>query len=175
MVMVLTIALGMGANSAMFGVANGVLRPLPVKAPEEILVLATQTPGDETGFQFQMSYRGLQDFRQQADAFQDLFGTILQIRGFSTRGKSTQFVYSAVTGNYFSTLGVQPAVGRLFRPGEGERSGGSLVMVLGYSFWQKRFGGNPHVIGTQVRVDGCPATVVGVTAKGFHGTYAGAD
>ena len=49
------------------------------------------------------------------------------------------------------------------------------MVVLGYSFWQKRFGGNPHVIGTQVRVDGCPATVVGVTAKGFHGTYAGAD
>jgi predicted permease len=174
-VMVLTIALGMGANCAMFGVANGLLRPLPVKAPEQIVVLATQTPGDETGFQFQLSYRGLRDFRQQADVFQDLFGTILQIRGFSTGGKSTQFVYSAVTGNYFSTLGVRPAVGRLFGPGEGERSRGSSLIVLGYSFWQKRFGGNPHIVGTQVRVDGCPATVVGVTAKGFHGTYAGAD
>jgi predicted permease len=175
MVMVLTIALGMGANSAMFGVANGLLRPLPVKAPEQIVVLANQTPGDETGFQFQISYRGLRDFSQQADVFHDVFGTILQIRGFSTGGKSTEFVYSAVTGNYFSTLGVQPAVGRLLRPGEGETSGRSLVVVLGYAFWQKRFGGNPHVIGTQVRVDGCPVTVVGVTAKGFHGTYAGAD
>src|SRR5690349_7163812 len=85
-VIVLTLSLGMGANSAMFGVANGLLRPLPVKAAGQIVVLAAQTPGDETGFQFQLSYRGPQDIGQRTDVFQDLFGTMLQIRGFSTGG-----------------------------------------------------------------------------------------
>ncbi|MBV8831096.1 MAG: ABC transporter permease [Acidobacteriaceae bacterium] len=174
-VIVLTLSLGMGANSAMFGVANGLLRPLPVKAAGQIVVLAAQTPGDETGFQFQLSYRGLQDIGQRTDVFQDLFGAMLQIRGFSTGGKSTQFLYSAVSGGYFSALGVRAAAGRLFRPGEGESPGGPLLMVLGHSFWQKRFGGNPNVIGTQVRVDGQAVTIVGVTAKGFHGLYAGVD
>jgi predicted permease len=174
-VIVLTLALGMGANSVMFGVVNGLLRPLPVKVPEQIVVLAAQIPGDETGFQFQFSYRGMQDIGQRSDVFQNLFGTILQIRGFSKGGKSTRFLFSAVSGDYFSALGVRAAAGRLFRPGEGEHCGGPLLVALGYSFWQKRFGGNPNVIGTQVRVDGQAATVVGVTAKGFHGIYAGAD
>src|SRR5215469_5949529 len=172
---VLTIALGMGANSAMFGVVHGLLRTLPVKDPDQLVVLAAQTPGDETGFQFQLSYRALQDFSRETQAFQNVFATTLQIRGFSTTGKSSAFVYSAVSGNYFSALGVEPAAGRLFCPGEGEHTGAAPVVVLGYSFWQKRFGGNHDVIGTQVRVDGHPATVVGVAAKGFHGTYAGAD
>ena len=174
-VIVVTLALGMGANSAMFGVANGLLRPLPVKAPEQIVVLAAETPGDQTGFQFQLSYRGLQDLRQGTDVFQRLFGALLQIRGFSTGGKSSQFVCSAVSGEYFSTLGVRASAGRVFAPGEGEQAGASLLLVLGHSFWQKRFGGDPAVIGTQVRVDGKTATVVGVAAKEFHGLYSGVD
>lgn len=174
-VMVLTIALGMGANAAMFGVVNGLLRPLPVKAPEQIVVLAAQTPGDETGFQFQLSYRQLQDLRREAGVFQDVFGTVLQLRGFSSGGRTTQFLASAVSGNYFSALGVVPAAGRLFRSGEGERPGGPLMVVLGYSFWQRKFGADPKAIGAQVRLDGHPATIAGVTAKGFHGIYAGAD
>ena len=174
-VIVVTLALGMGANSAMFGVANGLLRPLPVKEPQQIVVLAAETPGDQTGLQFQLSYRALQDLRQGTVVFQGLFGTMLQIRGFSTGGKSSQFVFSAVSGDYFSTLGVRPAVGRLFVPGEGEHTGGPLLLVLGHSFWLKKFRGDLNVVGKQVRVDGQTATVVGVAAKEFHGLYSGVD
>jgi hypothetical protein len=86
-----------------------------------------------------------------------------------------QFLYSAVTGNFFSALNIDPALGRFFRPGEGESSGGEIAIVLGHSFWQKKFGGDPAVVGKPVRFDGRPATVIGVAPKEFHGLYAGAD
>jgi hypothetical protein len=174
-VLVLTIALGIGVNTGIFGILNGFLRPLPVRAPEQIVVVAADTKDDASGFQFRFSYAALEDFRRRADCFRDLFGFNSEIGGFSTGGKSTQILYSAVTGNYFSALGVTPALGRLFVPGEGENAGADLTMVLGYAFWQSRLGGDPNVIGKQIRLSGRTATVVGVAAKGFHGTFSNAD
>jgi predicted permease len=169
-VVILTLALGIGANTAIFGLVNGLLlRPLPVKSPEQIMVLAAQVQGDTLGI-FTFSYSELVDLRKQADAFSDLFASQVNLGGLSYGGKANQFVYGYVTGNYFSGLGLQPALGRLFLPAEAEAGGKDPYIVLGYDFWQKRFGGDPGVVGKQALLDGQEATIIGVSPKGFQGT-----
>jgi putative ABC transport system permease protein len=170
LIVVLTMALGMGANTAIFGIVNGtLLRPLPVKSPDQVVVLAGRLQGDTLGV-YQFSYSQLADFRKQADAFSDLFASEADLGGISYGGKADQFVFSHVTGNYFSALGVKPALGRLFLPTEGEEGGKDSYVVLGYTFWQKRFGGDPDIVGKQALVNGKEATIIGVAQKGFQGT-----
>jgi putative ABC transport system permease protein len=169
-IVILTLALGIGANTAIFGIVNGLLlRPLPVKLPQQIMVLAAKVQGDTLGI-FTLSYPQLADFRKQADAFSDLFASAVDLGGLSFDGKGNQFLYCRVTGNYFSALGVQAALGRLFLPTEGEAGGRDPYIVLGYSFWQKRFGGDASVVGRQALIDGQEATIIGVAPMGFHGT-----
>jgi predicted permease len=169
-IVILTLALGIGANTAIFGLVNGILlRPLPVKSPEQIMMLAGEVQGDTLGI-FQLSYSQLVDLRKQSDAFSDVFASQVNLGGLSYEGKANQFVYSWVTGNYFSGLGVRPALGRLFLPAEGEAGGKDPYIVLGYDFWQKRYGGDPAVVGKQALIDGQEATIIGVTPKGFQGT-----
>ncbi len=172
---VLTISLGIGANTAMFSVLNGFLRPLPVPDPDRIVVLAEQNPNDEAGMGFRFSYPALTDLRHQTSGFSDIFASNTLLGGLNVNGKITQFVYSAVTGNFFTGLGLRPAAGRVFLPGEGERSGSELIVVLGYSCWQKRFGGDPGAIGRQVRIDGATARVIGVVPKEFYGVQSGLE
>jgi len=169
-IVVLTLALGIGANTAIFGLVNGILlRPLPVKSPEQLMVLAGQVKGDTLGI-FTLSYPQLVDLRKQADAFSDVFASQTNFGGLSYAGKANQFVYGYVTGNYFSGLGVQPALGRLFLPTEGEEGGKDPYIVLGYDFWKKQFGGDAGVVGKQALIDGQQATIIGVAPKGFQGT-----
>jgi predicted permease len=170
LIVVLTLALGIGANTAIFGIVNGLLlRPLPVKSPEQIMVLAGKLQGDTLGI-FTLSYAQLVDFRKQAEAFSDVFASRIDLGGLSYGGKANQFIYGHVTRNYFSSLGVQAAVGRIFLPAEGEAGGKDSYIVLGYSYWQKRFGGDPSVVGKQALIDGQEATIIGVAPKEFHGT-----
>ena len=173
-VVVLTIALGIGVNTAVFSILNGFLRPLPVRTPDNIVVLAADTKGDETGFRFTFSYAALQDLRQ-SDSFTDVFAFTPSLAGLSSGDRTSRFLYSAVSGNFFSALGVRPALGRFFVSGEGEHTGAELTVVLGHSFWRKQFGGDASVIGRQVRINGRTATVIGVTAIDFHGLTAGVD
>ena len=169
-IVVLTLALGVGANTAIFGIVNGLLlRPLPVKSPDQITVLAAKVPGDTLGI-FTLSYPQLVDFRKQAGAFSDLFAYQVDLGGLSVAGQGSQFLYCRVTGNYFSSLGVQAALGRLFLPTEAEAGGRDPYIILGYSYWQKRFGGDPSVVGKQALMDGQEATILGVAPMGFHGT-----
>ncbi len=102
--------------------------------------------------------------------FSDVFASQVNLGGLSYSGKANQFVYGYVTGNYFSGLGVQPALGRLFLPAEAEAGGRDPYVVLGYDCWQKKFGGDPGVVGKQALLDGEEATIIGVTPKGFQGT-----
>jgi predicted permease len=132
-------------------------------------------PGDETGFRYRFSYPALNDYRTETGAFSDVFAFDTRIAGLTARGRTTQFVFHSVTGNFFSGLGVRPLLGRLIEPGEGEHPGGEHVVVLGYQFWQRRFGGDPGVIGETVRVDGVQARIVGVTPPAFHGLYQGGE
>ena len=170
-----TLALGSGANTAIFSCANGFLRPLPVKSPDQIVVLAAQTRNDQTGLRYRFSFSALQDLRRQADRFSDILAFCPLLGGFHSAGHVTPFLYFAVTGNYFSGLGVKPALGRFFRPGEGETPGAETSVVLGYSYWEKNLGGDPGVIGREVRLDGVGTRIIGVVPKEFLGSWAGAE
>ena len=172
---VLTLALGIGANTGIFSLLNGFLRPLPVPDADRIVVLAAEMPGDDTGFRFGFSLPALNDYRGETAVFSDVFGWETRIAGLTANGKTTQFLYHAVTGNLFTGLQLPPAIGRAFVPGEGERRGEEAVVMLAYQFWQRRFGGDPGVIGTVVRLDGVPTRVIGVTPQAFHGLYQGAE
>jgi len=170
LVAVLTLALGTGVNTTVFSVINGILlRPMPVAHPEQIVVLATQQEGS-SGFQ-SFSYPDYQDIRRQSDTFSDILAYRVSLVGLSVNGKGEHCVISRVTGNYFSTAGIQPALGRLILPSEGQTPGADPVFVLGYAYWQKRFGGDKNIIGKQVEMDGHPVTIVGVAPRGFAGMY----
>lgn len=167
---VLTLGLAIGVNATVFSVINGLLlRPMPVPHPEQIVVLGSQQGGSQD---FQLfSYPDYLDIRRQADTFSDILAFRVSLVGVSVDGKGDHCIISRVTGNYFTTAGIQPALGRLILPKEGQTAGADPVFVLGYTYWQKRFGGDLNVIGKQVEMDGHPVTIVGVTPKGFPGMY----
>jgi macrolide transport system ATP-binding/permease protein len=175
LLVVLTVSLGIGANTAVFSLVNGFHRPLPVHDPDRIVVLAGQTKGDETGFRYRLSLLQIIDLRHQATQFSDVFGADINQGGMSISGHAYPFLYSYVTGNFFNGLRVAPALGRLFQPGEGEHPGSEPLLVLSYSFWQKHLGGRPDIVGQLIRLDGFDTRVIGVTPLEFHGVYEGLD
>jgi predicted permease len=168
---VLTLGLGIGANTAIFSVVNWLLlRPLPVSHPSELTVVAYQQKKGPIESHF--SYPGFQDVRQQTTGvFSDVLGYAFGLDGLSVNGRSDRVLTAYVTGNYFTSLGLTPAFGRLILPSEGKTAGADPYLVLGYSYWQTRFGGDPDVVGKQASVDGHPVTIVGVAPKGFQGLY----
>jgi len=168
---IVTLALGMAANTTIFSVVNGLLlRPLPVPHPEQVTVLALQQSGTPELQSF--SYPDFLDLRSQSDSIGDLFAYRTSLAGLTVDKKGDHCIISRVSNNYFSVLGIAPAAGRLILPTEGISPGADPIVVLGYSYWQKRFASDPSVIGKHVEVNGHPATIVGVTPKGFYGTYA---
>ena len=170
-IVVLTLALGIGANACVFNLINGYwLRPLPVPDPGRIALLAAQQAGNSP-FLYTFSYLDFNDFRKQAASFANVLLYDVALGGISADNKADEFLYSHVSGNFFAALGVRPLLGRLILPDEENQPGRQPSMVLGYSFWQKRFGGDPRVIGKQVKVNGQPATIVGVAPQEFHGAY----
>jgi macrolide transport system ATP-binding/permease protein len=168
---IVTLALGMAANTTIFCVVNGlILRPLPVPHAEQMTVLALQQAGTAELQSF--SYPDFQDLRSQSESIGNLLAYRVSLAGLAVDGKGDHCIISRVSNNYFSVLGITPAAGRLILPTEGIAPGADPIVVLGYSYWQKRFAGDPSVIGKHVEMNGHPATIVGVTPKGFYGTYA---
>ena len=171
---IVTLALGMAVNTALFSVINGfLLRPLPVPHPEQITVFSLQQASLPDFHRF--SYPDFEDLRAQTDTFSDIFAYRVALVAISVDQKADHSIVSRVSNNFFSALGVQPAYGRLILPSEGLTPGADPIMVLGYSYWRKRFGSDPGVVGKKVEVNGRPFTVVGVAAQDFHGTYSVLD
>jgi predicted permease len=169
---VLTLAIGLGANTALYGLLNAALRPLPVPHPEQLVSIAAETKDDNTGgFQYSFSIDAMKDFQERADPFTTVFGQMLRVGGLSTDGRASQFWFAAVSDNYFTGLGVTAAHGTLFTT----PSGSPVHVVLGHTFWMKTFGGDPGVIGKAIRVDGSPAVITGVVSKSFRGTLMGVE
>src|SRR5271170_4021035 len=170
-VAVITLALGIGANTAIFSMVDAfLLRPLPVANPAQITVLAFQQQHGRFLTQFSLAdYRDIQN--QTTEVFSDVLAYQFGLDGLSVGGKADRVMTNYVSGNYFSALGLKPALGRLILPSEGAVPGADPVMVLAYSYWQTRFGGDPGIVGRRVSVDGHPITIVGVAPKGFVGVY----
>ena len=169
----LTLALGVGVNTAVFSVVNAIiLRPLPVRDGDRFVVIASQNTSSRTlrG----LSFADLQDYRAATgDVFDDIAGYSVGFLGLAVQGgRPERVLVTWVTGNYFALLDIRPALGRVIRADEGGRGRADPVVVLGYSTWQRRFGGDRSVVGQTVSVNGQPHTVVGVVPPDFLGTFA---
>src|SRR5271163_5350152 len=167
---VLTLALGIGANTAIFSLVNSLLlKPLPVPNSERITTLV---PREDNGpLQQTFSWPEFKEVRaQSARSFSDIFAYTLGLDGLAVQGQQPdRTLTSYVSGNYFDGLGLKPAAGRLLLPSEGEVIGRDPVIVLGYDYWKQRFNSEPNVVGRQVTLNGHPVTIVGVAPKGFGG------
>jgi putative ABC transport system permease protein len=176
---VITLALGIGANTAIFSLMNQVLlRQLPVKNPNELVLL--RAPGPQTGhvstdgdstesFSYPM-YKGLRDTNS-------VFTGILARYGFSasvaSRGQTDRATGEVVSGNYFEVLGVQPAIGRMFSQDDDRVPSAEPYVVLSYSYWKRHFGGDPSVLNKVLLINNVEMTVVGVAQAGFTGVQVG--
>jgi predicted permease len=171
---ILTLALGIAVNTTLFSVVNGfLLRPLPVPHPEQITVFALEQSAIPGNHHF--SYPDFADLRDQSDSFTEVFAFRVTLAGLATDQHADHCLISRVSSNYFPALGIQPAYGRLLLPTEGRAPGTDPVLVLGYSYWRKRFGSDPNVVGKKVVVNEHPFTIVGVAPKEFKGTYSVLD
>ena len=168
LIAIFALALGIGANTAIFSVVNAVLlQPLPYRAPNELVWLWGTNPLNEIPKEA-ASYPDFNDWRQQAQSFQSMAGfanssAILTGDG----GEPERLPGGVVLGDFFTVLGVEPALGRKFLPEESEQ-GKSRVVILSQELWQRRFGGDPNIIGRQITVSGNPSTIVGVLPAGFQ-------
>ena len=167
---VLTLALGIGANTAIFSLVNSLLlKPLPVANPQQLASLGQRQ--NHGALLQSFSWPEFKQIRAQTqDSFSGVFVYALSLDGFATEGhRPERMLTSYVSGNYFETLGLKPAAGRLLLPSEGEVLGRDAVMVLDYDFWKQRFNSDPNVVGRQATINGHPFTIVGVAPKGFGG------
>jgi len=168
-VAVLTLALGIGANTAIFSIVDSLLfRPLPVKDPGQLHVLTLRQKNGPVLTRFSIAdFRDLQE--QTAEVFSGVSGYLFGMDGVSTGGKADRLLTNYVSTNYFTVLGIQPELGRFILPSDGEGTGASPVMVISHSYWQDHFGGDPAIVGRKATVNGHPVTIVGVAPAGFYG------
>jgi len=177
LVVVLTLGLGIGANTAIFSMVDWlVLRTLPIAHPAEMHFLAFSRPGEHSEVEF--SYPEFLDIQKQTtDVFSGLtpfiFGGLAGEQNSQsglTADGTTQAVQTAyVGGDFFSVMGLTPAAGRFILSSEGKAVGADPVVVLSYSYWQNRFSADPAIIGKAVSINGHPVTIIGVAPKGFLG------
>jgi predicted permease len=166
---VLSLALGIGASTAIFSMFHTLmLRMLPVRQPEELVSLY-RTGGWGSGI---ASYPLYQEIGKRSNLFQGVIGSTTAAKthfrtGSGDRLESVQSEF--VTGNYFGVLGVAPALGRVFSPADDRTPHAHPVVVLSYDFWRNRFGGDPAIVGRGLVLDDQPMTVIGVGAAGFRG------
>ncbi len=170
-VVLLIVALGVGANSAIFSVVRSLLlRPLPMEDPDRVVRLYERFSegGDEA--ELNLTYSTWQRWRQYNEVFTDIGAATGESLTLTGRGEA-QFVPAArVSSNFFSVLGVHPVIGRDFLPEE-DRPGAGPVALIGYGFWQRQFSGSVSAIGRTIDLDGTPHTVIGVLPPSFRHPY----
>jgi predicted permease len=170
LVALVTLMLGIGANVVVFGVVNAVLlHPLDVSDPQNLYQLRFKPW--TSGKALTTSYPAFEDFQQRNTTFSELAGFYGYCEARLSWGNSTRSVYGyAVTGNYFEMLGVQPEVGRFIQATDEHGPNSAPYIVLSDSLWRSAFNADPRVIGTTVRLNKDPFTVLGVAPPQFHGT-----
>jgi predicted permease len=165
-VALLTLALGIGANTAIFSVVNGVLlQPLDFKDPDELVRIWESSPG--RGFpRFSTSPPNFEDWRLQNQVFEGMFASNLGSYNLTGGDRPESIPGAQVTPEFLSVLGVEPMLGRGILPEEG-KPGGARVVVLSHGLWQRRFGSDPNVLSQRIQLDGESYAVIGVMPEGF--------
>jgi predicted permease len=168
-VAILTLALGIGANTAIFSVLDKLLvRPLPVKDPQRLALVGQ--PRRDGNVDFDFNYPLFLDYQRHNTVFSQLSATSEMDVGLGTGGATDRQRALVVSGNYFAMLGVNAALGRTFANNEGTEIDDAPVVVLSHGLWQRRFGADPQVIGRNVTINARPFTVIGVAPREFSGT-----
>jgi len=168
LVAVLTLALGIGANAAIFSLTDEVLlQSLPVANPQQLVAVTALDP--KTGFTNSFSYPMYQDLRDKNEVLSGLLARAGTAMSMSYEGRNDRVSGELVSGNYYEVLGVRPWAGRLFTKDDDLTPGAHPVAVLSYRFWESRFGKDPNLIGKTILLNEQPLTVIGVTPPAFYG------
>jgi putative ABC transport system permease protein len=179
-VAILTLAIGIGASTAIFSLLDQVLlRRLPVQKPEQLVVL--RSPGDVSGSRWgdggpegqTFSYPMFKALRGKNEALTGLLARYVTSVSVTYQGDTELAECELVSGNYFEVLGVRPALGRVFSMNDEQAPGANPVVVLSNGYWKRHFGANPQVLNQSVPINGTPMTVVGVAQQGFKGVQTG--
>src|SRR5438552_3151663 len=166
---VIVLALGIGANTAMFSLVNTLFFAPPAYAkPHEVVQLFSQDKKNPKAFRG-FSYPTYLDIREQNTVFSDAMSFNLALIGVGQKGDTRRAFAAIVSSNYFSVLGVPLARGRAFLPEEETPGRNTSVAIVSYSYWRKH-DLDPSVLGSQLLINGRPFTIVGITSKGFVGT-----
>jgi putative ABC transport system permease protein len=172
-VAVLSLALGIGANTAIFSLIDTLMLPmLPVREPEQLVELLDKYPGEPRGSFFPRG--SYEHFRDQNHVFSGLIG--VNASGFSVRGPGGEPEATdgeCVTGSFFPVLGVKPAIGRLLGPEDDHAGAAGAAAVVSWSYWRNRFNLDPAIVGKRIVVEDTPVTIVGVTPREFIGLQVG--
>ncbi len=183
-VAILTLALALGANTAIFGVLNGaLLKSLPVPHPNELVMLTDPNAsmvlgGTLPGARSLLTYAEFLQLRDSVTTLSSLCAVQLTLERWPIRvaaSEPEQARGRLVSESYFSTFGVRPAIGRFFTQRDATALGQDPYAVISYSYWQRRFGGSPAVIGTTIRLRRASVVIVGVAARGFQGATVGQE
>jgi predicted permease len=171
-VAVISIALGLGANTAIFTLVDqALLRLLPVKDPQQLVLLHGRGGwhGNSQGDQYVLTYPIYEALRDRNEVFSSVFARRNYAMQVAVQGRTERVPGELVSGNYFSVLGVGAALGRVITAEDDKTPGEHPVAVISHSYWQARFGGDPNVIGTKIIVNDTPLTIIGVSQRGFDG------
>ena len=175
-VAVLSLALGIGANTAIFSIVDAVLlKWLPVSSPQELVVIARNPVEPSVGFNYP-DYEYIRDHNQVFSGILVSGGgraLSMTVPDEGSHGSSELVPGTLVSGNYFQVLGVTPAIGRLFTPEDNKTPGAHPIAILSYDFWKTRFASDPRVLGRKITLNGSPFTIIGVSRQGFTGTSVG--
>jgi ABC-type antimicrobial peptide transport system permease subunit len=169
---ILSLALGIGFNTAIFSLTDqALLRALPVREPERLVLLDWNGSfvGGGYGFEHLLPHLFYRDLRKENDVFEDVFARFPTEVQLKTDGESEPAEAEIVSGSYFPTLGVRPAVGRLLGDEDDLQPDAHPVVVLAFDYWKNRLAGDPNIVGKRVLLNNYPMTVVGVAEQGFHG------
>jgi predicted permease len=181
-VAVLSLALGIGANTAIFSLIDAImLRTLPVEDPASLVLLTDPTAsgvsvGSQDGVRSLVSFEEYRELRDRTSAFSGLFAAESNLSRVYVRtgdGPVEEVLGKLVTGNYFQVLGVQPAIGRVFTEAEDKSPGSAPLAVMGYDYWKRRYALDASVVGRTIQVNRNALTIVGVAPPGFHGETVG--
>jgi len=179
-VAVLILALGIGSNTAVFTVIDSLLlRGLPVRDPEGLMLVVGDGVGGNTGAQSRFPYPTFEQFRDHAKSLASAISLDRSTHTLTTsslgQSSTVQILVDGVSGNFFSFLGVPASLGRTLTPDDDRKNAARAEVVLSYSFWQSQFGSDPGVLGRTVLIDTTQFTIVGVAPRGFNGVIVGSQ